>query len=234
MTIVPLFLLTFGAINWGYAYPLVFLFVALLRQRMLGREIYFNFLYAPGFWLLLSAGMTYVIIVLCGIQNRKSHLLLMPLIAGSLNFAWEINALLLSRGFYGHVLWTGLDVLIVVHNVRFLEKGKRKKYLLLIVVFILVLYGMFRIPNVDGQRISVFAIDLIMAIEYVLCAKQIAPQGRISVGVLKLLGDLFAWLSNMQSSVFVAVCGLIVLLLNLFYLAICLEQSSHSRKKVQR
>ena len=155
----------------------------------------------------------------------------MPLIAGSLNFAWEINALLLSRGFYGHVLWTGLDVLIVVHNVRFLEKGKRKKYLLLIVVFILVLYGMFRIPNVDGQRISVFAIDLIMAIEYVLCAKQIAPQGRISVGVLKLLGDLFAWLSNMQSSVFVAVCGLIVLLLNLFYLAICLEQSSHSRCK---
>lgn len=141
------------------------------------------------FWTL-----AYVIIVLCGIQNRKSHLLLMPLIAGSLNFAWEINALLLSRGFYGHVLWTGLDVLIVVHNVRFLEKGKRKKYLLLIVVFILVLYGMFRIPNVDGQRISVFAID----------------------------------------SVFVAVCGLIVLLLNLFYLAICLEQSSHSRKKVQR
>lgn len=59
----------------------------------------------------------------------------MPLIAGSLNFAWEINALLLSRGFYGHVLWTGLDVLIVFHNVRFLEKGKRKKYLLLIVVF---------------------------------------------------------------------------------------------------
>lgn len=99
----------------------------------------------------------------------------MPLIAGSLNFAWEINALLLSRGFYGHVLWTGLDVLIVFHNVRFLEKGKRKKYLLSIVVFILVLYGMFRIPNVDGQRISVFAIDLIMAIEYVLCAKQIAP-----------------------------------------------------------
>ena len=132
------------------------------------------------------------------------------------------------------MLWTGLDVLIVFHNVRFLEKGKRKKYLLLIVVFILVLYGMFRIPNVDGQRISVFAIDLIMAIEYVLCAKQIVPQGRISVGVLKLLGDLFAWLSNMQSSLFVAVCGVIVLLLNLFYLAICLEQSSHSRKKVQR
>lgn len=178
--------------------------------------------------------LAYVIIVLCGIQNKKSHLLFMPLIAGSLNFAWEINALLLSRGFYGHVLWTVLDVFIVFHNVHFLEKGKRKKYLLFIAVFILVIYGVFRIPNVDGQRISVFAIDLIMAIEYLLCAKQIALQGRIYVGVLKLLGDLFAWLSNMQGSVFVAVCGLIVLLLNLFYLAICLEQSSHSRKKVQR
>ncbi len=38
MTIVPLFLLTLGAINWGYAYPLVFLFVALLRQRMLAER----------------------------------------------------------------------------------------------------------------------------------------------------------------------------------------------------
>ena len=28
-------LLTLGAINWGYVYPLVFLFTALLRQRVL-------------------------------------------------------------------------------------------------------------------------------------------------------------------------------------------------------
>lgn len=62
MTIVPLFMLTLGAINWGYVYPLVFLFVALLRQRLLGKEICFNFLYASSFWLLLAAGMTYAII----------------------------------------------------------------------------------------------------------------------------------------------------------------------------
>ena len=73
MTIVPLFLLTLGAINWGYAYPLVFLFVALLRQRMLGREIYFNFLYAPGFWLLLSAGMTYALIGMRTISGVYHH-----------------------------------------------------------------------------------------------------------------------------------------------------------------
>lgn len=182
------------------------------------------------FWTL-----AYLVIVFCEIQNRKKdRLLFMPLIAGMLNFAWEINALLLSKGFYGHVLWTALDVFILFHNVCFLEKGKRWKYLLLIIALVLVLYGIFRIPNVDGQRISVFSIDIIMAIEYVLCAKQIAHQGRVTVGILKFGGDLFAWLSNMQSSLFVTVSGLIVVFLNLFYLAICLEQNSYIREGVQR
>ena len=84
MTIVPLFLLTLGAINWGYAYPLVFLFVALLRQRMLGREIYFNFLYAPGFWLLLSAGMTYALIGMRTISGVYHHGVLHSRSVGSL------------------------------------------------------------------------------------------------------------------------------------------------------
>lgn len=181
------------------------------------------------FWTL-----AYVIIVLCGIQNRKTPLLYMPLLAGSLNFAWEVNALFLSNVFYGHVLWAVLDIFIIIHNVRFLEKSKRIKYLLFIAVLTFAMYGIFRIPNIDGQKISSFLLDLIMAVEYVLYAKRIAPQGRISVGVLMFLGDLFAWLAYMQNSVFVTVCGLIVLLLKLFYLAICLEQNSHNRKKVQR
>lgn len=178
--------------------------------------------------------MAYVIIVLCGIQNRKTPLLYMPLLAGSLNFAWEVNALFLSNVFYGHVLWAVLDIFIIIHNVRFLEKSKRIKYLLFIAVLTFAMYGIFRIPNIDGQKISSILLDLIMAVEYVLYAKRIAPQGRISVGVLMFLGDLFAWLAYMQNSVFVTVCGLIVLLLKLFYLAICLEQNSHNRKKVQR
>ena len=91
MTIVPLFLLTLGAINWGYAYPLVFLFVALLRQRMLGREIYFNFLYAPGFWLLLSAGMTYALIGMRTISGVYHHGIL-PVVAFAIG--WLIACLL--------------------------------------------------------------------------------------------------------------------------------------------
>lgn len=62
MTIIPFFLLTVGAINWGYAYPLVFLFVVLLRQNLLGKKVYLKFLYSPSFWLLLCAGLTYALI----------------------------------------------------------------------------------------------------------------------------------------------------------------------------
>ena len=114
----------------------------------------------------------------------------MPLLAGSLNFAWEVNALFLSNVFYGHVLWAVLDIFIIIHNVRFLEKSKRIKYLLFIAVLTFAMYGIFRIPNIDGQKISSFLLDLIMAVEYVLYAKRIAPQGRISVGVLMFLGEI--------------------------------------------
>lgn len=125
-----------------------------LRGKALQRSyVLFNHLTVV-FWTLV-----YLIIVLCGIQDRKSHrLLFIPLIAGMLNFAWEINALVISRGFYGHVLWTVLDIFIIFHNVCFLEKSKRGKYLLLTVVSVIALYGIFRVPDADGQRISVFSI----------------------------------------------------------------------------
>ncbi len=62
MTVMPLLLLTVGAVNWGYIYPVVFLFFALLVPRLSGRPCYFNFLYSPCFWLLFGAGISYVAI----------------------------------------------------------------------------------------------------------------------------------------------------------------------------
>lgn len=85
MTIVPLFLLTLGAINWGYAYPLVFLFVVLLRQRRLGRKVYFNFLYSPSFWLLLYAGMAYALIGMRTVSSIYHHGVL-PVVAFSIGW----------------------------------------------------------------------------------------------------------------------------------------------------
>ena len=150
----------------------------------------------------------------------------MPLVAGSLNFAWEINAVLYSGGYYGHILWTALDIFIIVHNTRLLERKKQKWYILIVLFLTIVLYAVFHFPKTDGMKISVFAIDIVMATEYVLCAKKIAQPGKYTIGILKLLGDLFAWLGNMRSSPFVAISGFIVLSLNIFYLAVCLEENS--------
>ncbi len=124
MTVVPLFLLTLGALNWGYAYPLVFLFVALLRQRLLGREIYFNFLYAPSFWLLLLAGMSYAGIGMRTISAGYHHGVL-PLLAFAIG--WIIaeesadrqirdGILALIAGFGAHA---ALNMLVNLGNDRY-------------------------------------------------------------------------------------------------------------------
>lgn len=86
----------------------------------------------------------------------------------------------------------------------------------------------------SGMLISSFLIDLTMAIEYVIRSKKIALKGRTPIALAKLLGDLFAWLAYMQQSPFVAVTGFAVLLLNIFYLALCLEQEAKGRRKEKR
>lgn len=124
MTVVPLFLLTLGAINWGYAYPLVFLFVALLRQRLLGRDIYFNFLYAPGFWVLLAAGTTYALIGMRTISGVFHHGIL-PVVAFAIG--WLIaegssdkqiqNAILALTAGFG--TYAALNMLVNIGNNRY-------------------------------------------------------------------------------------------------------------------
>lgn len=80
MTNALFLLLTCGVINWGHAYPLAFLLIVLLRQKLRGREIYFNFLYSAGFWLLLCAGTTFVVI---GMRSFTAlyHYGMLPVIA---------------------------------------------------------------------------------------------------------------------------------------------------------
>lgn len=71
--------------------------------------------------------ITYVLIVLYGFKYRKQRVLLMPLFSGSLNFAWEINALY-KAGMIGRAVWAILDVVILVHNIRLLSAKKRIVY----------------------------------------------------------------------------------------------------------
>lgn len=84
MSSILLLLLTCGAVNWGYAYPICFSYVVILRQLLLktkyDAKIYCNYLYSLDFWLLLFSGMSFAFI---GLRNFTSlyHYGILPIIA---------------------------------------------------------------------------------------------------------------------------------------------------------
>ncbi len=176
---------------------------------------------------------TYLLIVIDSFRDKK---LRMPLTAGMLNFVWELNALVYSPH-WGHVLWLTLNVIILWFNLRYIAKKSGNTYMYLYVLGMVAavagLYAIFRIPGDDGMLISAFTIDAIMAVDYLLSFKRIDTRGKIAIAVTKLLGDLFALLAYCKESVFVVVAGILVLILNLFYLSACLEERAdiHRRKR---
>lgn len=81
------------------------------------------------FWSL-----TYITIIVCGVKHPEEHKPMMPYIAGGLNLAWELNALLLYHH-YAHIIWSGLDVVIFVLNCRNLKlSGNRRQYICIYIV----------------------------------------------------------------------------------------------------
>ncbi len=180
-----------------------------------------------GFWAL-----TYTAIVIYSFLYRYEQKVFMPLLAGALNFSWELHALLTSEGFIGHIIWLVLDCFILLYNLYILRsRARRIGYLLCVCLGIALLYGVFSIERFDGMLLSSFIIDAIMAAEYVLICKQISKHGKLKIGILRLLGDLFAWFANLRHSLAVGFLGGGILLLNIFYISCCLEELNQDLKQ---
>lgn len=178
------------------------------------------------FWSL-----TYITIIACGVKHPEEHKPMMPYIAGGLNLSWELNALLLYHH-YAHIIWSGLDVVIFVLNCRNLKlSGNCRQYIYILYVFATetTIYGMLKLPG--GMLLSSYVIDLVIAVEYVARIRHISPHGKLPIAIFKLLGDLFAWLFYCKQSIFVGIIGAAVFLLNLFYLAYCMEERSQAAKR---
>lgn len=182
--------------------------------------------------------LTYVLVIGGGRTGATPRRPCMPLVAGCLNFCWEVNALIISHGMWGHALWLALDAVILFQNMRYLHSRFRLRgvsvYIIAIILMGLLLAVLFRIPEWNGMLYTAFADDLIMAAEFVLAAKKIAPNCKMSIAVCKLFGDLFAWLFYCKNSMYVAIIGAIVLALNLFYLCWCIEVRGRIGKKVRK
>ena len=147
----------------------------------------------------------------------------MPLIAGTLSFGWEVQAVITSGGYWGHIAWLTLDCFILVYNLYILGSFKKRlSYAAVVVASIIGFYGVFSITFFDGMLISSFVIDIIIAVQYMCSIIHISPRGRTIIGIFRLLGDLFAWFANKESTV-IFVIGAVLLLINLLYVAYCFE-----------
>ena len=96
--------------------------------------------------------VTYVLICFYGIKYRNERKRMMPLFSGSLNIAWEINALVWSKGFWGHIIWLLLDVIIFSLNVSSIKKVMNKVfYGIITLVLAGIMAGIFRITVIKSK-----------------------------------------------------------------------------------
>ncbi|MBQ9931100.1 MAG: hypothetical protein IJO79_01990 [Firmicutes bacterium] len=176
--------------------------------------------------------ITYILVIVAGTQSWNLRKVSMPYVAGVLNFAWEICALYTSGGFWGHILWLGLDLVIVFFGFQFVSTKKQKTlYLAAIAIATISLFIIFRHP--EGMLVSVFVIDLIMAIYFLIDRKKLSPKLKVLIAVTKLLGDLFAGLYYGPLSDFIAVTATIVLLCNGYYLYLCIMECYNVKKQTK-
>ena len=178
---------------------------------------------------ILFWSITYVLIIISGFQSRRIKQVAMPYVPGVLNFTWEICALYHSHGMWGHILWLSLDLVIVYFGVRYAKNRKQQiLYITSIMVCLMMLMWIFALPN--GMLISVFVIDLIMAVSYLYRRKSLSPMLKVPIAVTKLIGDAFAGLYYATQSNLVGIIACVVFMCNASYLYLCIDES-HARMR---
>lgn len=174
-------------------------------------------------------GITYILIVIFSIKNRSSKIRSISLLPPVLNFSWELNALIVSQGYWGHIVWFALDIFVVIACAAFI-KGRKIQilYLLALPPGALVFYPFFRMDM--GMLMSSFVIDLIMAVCFFVERKKLLKDGKIIIAITKLLGDLAAVIHYASYSVIILIIGIIVFILNTAYLAYAIADKRRDGK----
>lgn len=171
------------------------------------------------FWTL-----AYVFAVVYAI-HQKTHAI--PPFSVSLNFSWEIIALLYYWE-YIDIAWLIVDVFIVVLMVKEFINAKNKKALLYLIPFFgygIICAVFFNMPFPDGSSGYVFlsfVMDLVMAVDFNLEFREklqmkVIDSSLCLVALFKLLGDATA-LIIYRMYPYVVFLGLFVLLFNTVYI----------------
>lgn len=171
-------------------------------------------------------GLTYLLICISGFLSFRIKKPAMPYSAGVLNYAWEVNALVVSHGLWMYTLWFGLDLFIVAFGIYFLGSAKKKGfYIISIIISTIFLRTLFSFN--DGMLITVFLIDLIMAITYLIRFKSLSPFLKKGIALFRFLGDLFAGFAGIRYSSYYGIFSVIICILNGIYVWKCFFEKSN-------
>jgi hypothetical protein len=94
-----------------------------------------------------------------------------------------------------------------------------------------VLWFIFAFP--DGILISGFAIDLIMAVMFLVNRERLSPELKVPIALFKLIGDLCGGIYYGRNSGIVAIIAAMVLLCNGCYLWLCCRDRNAQRRMTQ-
>ena len=122
-----------------------------------------------------------------------------------------------------YIVWFAIDLAIVCFGFYFLDsKGKRLAYVISIIVSTIgffIVFHKFRY----GFAYSVYIIDLLMAICFLVDRKKLSPVLQITIAITRLLGDFFAGFV-FRHLTFTVVIAILVFICNAVYLYLCIKQ----------
>ena len=156
----------------------------------------------------------------------------MPYFALFGNFAWEFNALLISKGNnIIHNTWFALDCIILIIGFIFLKtKKERISFAVKLPLMLLLVFVSFELFE---PLIPCFVIDILMALNFLFHRKKLSSQLKVSIAVTKLIGDAFAGIYYYEMSEIVAVIAVLVFICNITYLALCIKDWYINKKTVK-
>ena len=167
-----------------------------------------------------------------GVKSNNIQKIGIPYEASIPNLAWEICALYVSKGFWIHILWVALDLVIFIINYRFIRTEKNKDYYLFATALITCFFFfIFKLSN--GMLISSFIIDLSMSVFYLVRFGKISPCFKIPVAVAKLLGDVFAGIHYFKELKWLAFVPVLVFACNSIYLILSIKEIVILRKRIK-
>lgn len=169
-------------------------------------------------------GITYLLIIVFSLKNKATKARAISLLPPILNMSWELNACIVSLGFWGHIIWLGLDIFVFICCAMSIqEQRKRRWYIFSLLPGALLFFPLFYVDY--GMLMSSFVIDIVMAICFWVQRRKLLKEGRIIIAITKLLGDLSAVIYYASDSPIILVIGICVFVLNFAYLIYAINEA---------